>query len=131
MTFSYFDSWPHYFGTPGNLSETEKDGVTYKAEVFPDDCYDGDYLIETTEQRRQEWANDEWCFTLLRVTACFRGIELASGSIAGVESDSDEGYFRELAEGLAESLQKDVTRELQELLGCVKRACESREVNNG
>ena len=52
-------------------------------------------------ERVRRWLNDDWCFLTMTVTVYRNGVELASESCGGIESDAGADYFEGLALDLA------------------------------
>lgn len=52
-------------------------------------------------ERVRRWLDDEWTFVILTVTVYRNGVELASESCGGIESDAGADYFEGLALDLA------------------------------
>lgn len=57
-------------------------------------------------ERLRAWCNDDWSYVGVIVTASRAGIELASASLWGIESDSDD-YLTETAQDLAQEAIND------------------------
>lgn len=77
-------------------------GNNYFKEVAKSDQYTVQDAIKWTLQdwKRMENYGNDWYSIGIVVTAFLDGIELGSGSLWGIESDSDDGYFEEVVRDL-------------------------------
>jgi len=76
------------------------------------------------DMRRMERYGESWTMTGVRVRCYAKGIELASASLWGIESDSEESYFTEVALENAHEAKREAEKkiELMESLARVQRA---------
>lgn len=69
---------------------------------------------------RLESYGDEWWSKGCIVTAFLNGIELGNASLWGIESDSDEGYFKETEEDLTAQAIDEAKKNLEKILSAIK-----------
>jgi hypothetical protein len=74
------------------------------------------------DMKRAESLGDDWSFVGVEVRAYKRGIELGSSSLWGIESDSDQRYFADVAQECA-----DIA--LDEAISALKSLCEPVEMS--
>jgi hypothetical protein len=58
--------------------------------------------VEADYERLRAWCDSEWYYVWMEVTASVQGVEFASASLGGLESDAGEDHLNEIAEEVAE-----------------------------
>lgn len=69
-------------------------------------------------ERVRRWLNDDWTFVILTVTVYRNGVELASDSCGGIESDGGAEYFKDIALDLASQALYEAKKTLSDLCAC-------------
>src|SRR5690606_35602005 len=71
--------------------------------------------VKQDVERVRRWLNDEWTFVTMTVTVYRNGVELASNSCGGIESDSGAEYFEYMALNLAAEVLHTAKETLHDL----------------
>lgn len=79
-----------------------------------------EYKYFIADCKRLEKYGDTWWMKGCIVKAYLQGIELGNASLWGIESDSDEGYFKETEEDLTAQAIDEAKKNLEKILSAIK-----------
>jgi hypothetical protein len=108
----------------GSFSRTRKGDFTIEHKggrnEYPFFNADNVTILEEAQQNYKRAASygESWSCLGLTVSVSKNGIELASNSIWGIETDSDESYFLEVFNDLAPETLKEAKETLKQLCEC-------------
>lgn len=79
-----------------------------------------EYQYFIADCKQLEKYGDTWWMKGCIVKAYLQGIELGNASLWGIESDSDEGYFKETEEDLTAQAIDEAKKNLEKILSAIK-----------